>query len=103
MTVHASGEGEVLGAREFGLMKSGAVVLNPARGGVVNEAELARALDSGKIRGAWLDVFSEEPYSGPLTRFSQVIATPHIASYTNECRRKMEMQAVDNLLADLSR
>ena len=59
------------------------------------------ALDSGKVAGAWLDTFTEEPYSGPLCDYSQVILTPHIGSYTAECRSAMEMEAVVNLLRGL--
>jgi len=59
---------------------------------------LLAALESGTVQEAWLDCFVDEPYSGPLTKYPQVIITPHVGSYTVECRRQMEMEAVDNLI-----
>jgi D-3-phosphoglycerate dehydrogenase len=55
-------------------------------------------LKEGKISGAWFDTFIEEPYSGDLCNFDNVLLTPHVGSYTNECRIYMEMESVDNLL-----
>lgn len=98
ISLHISGSQQVLGKEEFSLMKDGVYILNAARGGVLEEAALIEALKTGKVAGAWLDVFSEEPYQGPLTQFSQVIITPHVGSYTKECRLQMENEAVDNLL-----
>ena len=83
-------------------MKDGVFVLNAARGDLISEAALIRALDSGKVAGAWLDVFSDEPYSGPLCGYANVLLTPHAASHTRECRVRMEMEAVDNLIESLN-
>ncbi len=99
--LHISGSQQVLGKEEFSLMKKGVFILNAARGGVVNEDDLIQALREGKVAGAWLDVFSEEPYSGLLAEFSQVILTPHIGSNTKESRARMEKEAVDNLFSEL--
>lgn len=99
ITLHLSGEEEIIGAREFSLMKDGAFLLNAARGPLVNEDALIKALEAGRLKGAWLDTFSEEPYTGPLDGFPQVLLTPHAGSYTGECRRAMEMEAVENLIA----
>lgn len=99
VTLHVGGTAEVLGEKEFAMMKEGVFVLNAARGGVIDEGALLDALNSGKVAGAWLDTFQEEPYQGPLTGCPQVILTPHVGSYSRECRRRMEMEAVDNLLA----
>jgi D-3-phosphoglycerate dehydrogenase len=101
VTIHSSGTECLLGKKEFGVMKQGAFILNAARGELVDESALADALDSGKVAGAWLDTYSEEPYKGPLCDYSQVILTPHIGSYTAECRVAMEMEAVENLLKGL--
>lgn len=76
-------------------------VLNAACGGLIDERALLENLDDGRIAGAWLDAFDEEPYRGPLTRYPQVILTPHVGSYTQECRRRMELEAVNNLLVAL--
>jgi len=99
--LHVSGSRQILGKEEFSLMKKGVFILNAARGGVINETDLIEALGDGKVAGAWLDVFSEEPYSGPLIEFSQVIMTPHVGSNTKESRAQMEKEAVDNLLSVL--
>jgi len=56
-------------------------------------------LGSGVVAGAGLDVFSHEPYTGPLLKYSQVIVTPHVSSNTLESRNQMEMEAVQNLLS----
>ena len=96
--LHSSGEEMLLGETEFVLMKPGVYILNAARGGLIDEGSLEKALITGKVAGAWLDTFKEEPYSGDLTKYNQVILTPHIGSYTREGRQKMEMEAVNNLL-----
>ena len=101
ISLHLSGSSQVLGKNEFSMMKKGVFLLNAARGKVWDENVLVEALKEEKVAGAWVDAFSEEPYSGPLTNFSQAILTPHIGSYTKECRKKMEMEAVDNLLSGL--
>lgn len=98
ITLHASGETTILGAKELASVKKGVYILNGSRGGLVNEGELCRALDDKRVAGAWLDSFAEEPYNGPLCRYPQVILTPHSGSYTKECRSRMEMEAVDNLI-----
>lgn len=98
VTLHVSGESRLLGKDEFAMMKDGVYILNAARGEIIDEDSLAKAVKSGKVAGAWLDTFSEEPYQGPLTDLPQVILTPHVGSYSLECRQRMEMEAVDNLL-----
>ena len=79
-------------------MKSGIFLLNAARGELISEESLIKALNNGVVAGAWLDTFSEEPYNGVLTKYEQVILTPHIGSYTFECRKQMETEAVENLI-----
>lgn len=101
VTLHCSGEACILGEKEFRLLKRGAFVLNAARGGLIDERALLESLNDGRIAGAWLDAFDEEPYRGPLTSYPQVILTPHVGSYTQECRRRMELEAVNNLLVAL--
>ena len=104
VSLHASGSGadEVLiGAPELGAMKPGAVLVNLARGEMVDEEALVGALQTGRLAGAGLDVFHEEPYSGPLCDFDQVILTPHCATGTLETRSAMERQCVENALAFL--
>ena len=98
VTIHSSGTELLLGKKEFEAMKQGVFILNAARGELVDENSLINALDSGMVAGAWLDTYSEEPYKGPLCDYSQAILTPHIGSYTAECRAVMETEAVENLL-----
>lgn len=98
VTIHSSGQDCLIAEKEFSLMKKGSYLLNVARGGVISESALVRAIEDGTLAGAWLDTFGEEPYSGPLCSFPNVILTPHAGSYTAECRLQMENEAVDNLL-----
>jgi D-3-phosphoglycerate dehydrogenase len=101
ISIHSSGERRIIGDDEFKLIKKGAFILNAARGGLIDEDSLIRAIENGIIAGAWIDTFREEPYSGPLMKYPQVVLTPHVGSYTLECRRSMEMESVDNLLKAL--
>jgi D-3-phosphoglycerate dehydrogenase len=102
ITIHASGEKVILGKKEFSMMKEEVFILNGARGGLIDEDCLIDGLEKGKVAGVWLDSYNREPYEGPLTRFPQAILTPHIGSYTRECRRQMETEAVANLISELS-
>jgi D-3-phosphoglycerate dehydrogenase / 2-oxoglutarate reductase len=101
VSLHASTSAKrptVIGHDQFAIMKPGAILVNVARGGMVDEAALQAALESGRLAGAGLDVFSEEPYSGPLCAFDQVVLTPHSATLTVETRAAMESECVDKSL-----
>jgi D-3-phosphoglycerate dehydrogenase len=75
----------IIGKAEFAKMKDGVVVVNSARGAVMNEAALVEALDSGKVLSAGLDVFEEEPKVHPgLIRNPNVMLVPHMGTYTVE-------------------
>jgi D-3-phosphoglycerate dehydrogenase / 2-oxoglutarate reductase len=93
-------DGPMLGKREIALMKRGAIIINTARGGVVDELALAEALRSGQISGAGLDVFGTEPPAPdhPLLGFDQVILTPHTAGLTREAAERMAVASVQNVL-----
>ena len=93
----------VIGARELAMMKSGSYLINTSRGGLIDEEALYQALTSGRLRGAALDTFEQEPYTGPLRELDNVILTPHIGSYARAARVQMERQAVENLLDALQR
>jgi D-3-phosphoglycerate dehydrogenase len=83
-------------------MKPGALLVNAARGGLVDEEALAEGLRSQQLAGAFLDSFEREPYDGPLIGFDNVLLTPHIGSYAVEGRVRMEMEAADNLIRELA-
>ncbi len=89
---------DLLDAGAFGRMRPGAVLVNTARGELVDEAALVENLEAGRIGGAYLDVFREEPYRGLLGTFDNVVLTPHVGSYAREARLAMELEAVNNLI-----
>lgn len=90
----------IFGAREFEAMKPNAVLINTARGGVVEESALAAALSLGKLAGAGLDVFESEPpqQGSSLLAMDNVLLTPHIAGLTAECAERMAVGSVQNVL-----
>ena len=76
----------LIGAETISRMKDGVLIINTARGAIVNEAEMAGALESGKVAGFGTDVFEKEPIdlNGPLFRFPNYLATPHVSAETYE-------------------
>ncbi len=89
-----------IGAAELALMKPTAVLVNIARGGIVDDAALAAALAEGRLAAAALDVFEHEPAVHPrLLELDNVLLSPHIASASFDTRRAMTALAVDNVLA----
>jgi D-3-phosphoglycerate dehydrogenase len=103
ISLHASGNSRILGEKELGQIKPGAILLNSARGALVDEHSVCRALQNGRLSWYWADSFESEPYEGPLTEIPNAILTPHTSTYTSLCRKEMELRAVENLLKDLNR
>lgn len=104
ITLHVPGNADkspVIGAKEIDLIKQGAWLINISRGGIVDEDALYNALAGGKLTGAAIDVFTDEPYSGPLTELDNVVLTPHIGSYAEEGKLLMEIDAVNNLISSI--
>jgi glyoxylate reductase len=92
-----------IGARELGLMKKTAFIINTARGPIVDEAALVRALTRKRIAGAGLDVFEHEPkIDKALRKMTNVVLTPHLGSAAPEVREEMANIVVDNILALLA-
>lgn len=93
----------LIGAAQLQLMKPTAYLINTARGGIVDEDALYAALTSGKIAGAGVDVFAQEPPrpDHPLFSLDNVIAAPHVAGVTREALDRMGLQAARNILSAL--
>ncbi len=91
----------LLDAKAFSRMKPGAVVINAARGGLIDESALNEALNHKQLGAAALDGFEQEPYQGPLIKNNKVILTSHIGSLAKEARQRMEIEAAANLLQGL--
>jgi D-3-phosphoglycerate dehydrogenase len=89
-------------AAAFAQMRDGVRLINAARGELVDEDALADALTSGKVAGAALDVFSTEPYAGPLLAFDNVVATPHLAASTDEAQDRAGVIVAEQVAAALS-
>ena len=91
----------LIGRNEMESMPKGACLINTSRGEIIDEDALYSMLTDGHLSGAALDVFSDEPYTGPLTKLENVVLTPHIGSYAREARIEMEIQAAENLIEEL--
>lgn len=93
----------LIGAAELAALPQGAIVLNTARGGLIDEAALLEALESGHLAGAGLDVFEDEPPPDghPLRRHPRVICTPHVAGVTDGSLVNMGVMAAECIVAVL--
>lgn len=112
VTLHVDGRAEnkaIFGAAQFGRMKEGALFLNLSRGHVVDVGALAQAMGSGRIAGAAVDVFPEEPrtnadpFESPLQGLKNMILTPHIGGSTEEAQEAIAEFAAERLLGYLNR
>ncbi len=104
VTLHAPLTAETRGLvdREtIALMRDGVRLVNAARGALVDEEALHEALVSGKVAGAALDVWSEEPYTGPLLELDTVVATPHLAASTDEAQDRAGVIVAEQVAAAL--
>lgn len=96
-------QGPYLGKTEFDMMKDGMYVIQTSRGGVVNELELLKALDSGKVKKAALDVFENEPIKNEMIYTHESISlTPHIGASTIEAQARIGLETIEVILEYLS-
>jgi D-3-phosphoglycerate dehydrogenase len=91
---------QIINAKTIAKMKDGVRIINAARGALIDESDLVEALQSGKIAGAALDVYSQEPLpaDSPLHKLDNVIITPHLAASTVESQRDVSVQIIDQML-----
>ena len=98
LTIHTPGSAEVIGAAEIAQMKAGSVLINCARGGVVNEIALAEALQSGQISCAGVDVFENEPPSNDLMISQDNCSlSPHIGASTKEAQERVGIELAEKI------
>jgi len=107
LTIHVAATADtrgLIGARELARIRPGAVLVNTARGGIVDEVALEAALRSGRLAAAALDVYATEPlpHDSPLLDAPNLVLTPHIGSASQATRARMADLAVDNVLAGLA-
>jgi D-3-phosphoglycerate dehydrogenase len=90
----------MIGSRELASMKDGVYIVNTARGRIIDQAALVEALKAGKVAGAALDVFEEEPLDpdSPLASMDNVVLTPHLAASSEEAMRRMAVQVAEGVL-----
>ena len=81
-------------------MKKNAIIINTARGGIINESDLNKALNQNLIFGAGLDVFENEPVdkNNPILTNKKVLLSPHSATFTNECKSRMAIETTKNII-----
>ena len=91
----------IIGREAIAAMRYGARLVNAARGGLVDEEALVEGIRSGKLAGAALDVFSSEPYSGPLLELDEVVVTPHLAASTDEAQDRAGVIVAEQVVAAL--
>ncbi|KAL8922846.1 MAG: hypothetical protein Q9208_004971 [Pyrenodesmia sp. 3 TL-2023] len=94
----------LIGRKELGMMKDGVVIVNTARGQIMDEGALVEALEQGKVFAAGLDVYEKEPEIHPgLIKNDNVVLMPHIGTATVETQRKMEILVIDNVRSVLEK
>jgi D-3-phosphoglycerate dehydrogenase / 2-oxoglutarate reductase len=83
-------------------MKQGAIIINTARGGIINEQDLYDVMQSGHLSGSAIDVFDFEPYNGKLQEIQRCVLTAHMGSMSIDCRTRMEIEATEEVVRFLT-
>jgi D-3-phosphoglycerate dehydrogenase / 2-oxoglutarate reductase len=83
-------------------MKADAVIINVSRGGIIEERDLYDVMMTGHLSGAAIDVFEQEPYTGPLAEIERCLLTAHMGSMSVDCRTRMEIEATEEAVRFLS-
>ncbi len=99
ISLNAATKKTIFGKEEFQLLKKGVIILNPSRDILIDSNLVIDYSNKGIIQGAWFDAFSNEPYSGDMIGKKNIYLTPHISTYTDVCRRDMELKATKNLIS----
>ena len=105
ITLHVPLTGEtenMIRGEHLEMMKSGALLINTARGGIINEDDLYMTMLKGHLGGAAIDVFKTEPYFGPLVEVDHCVLTAHMGSMTEDCRTRMEIEATEEVVRFIS-
>ena len=92
----------MIGKENLLSMKEDAIIINTARGGIINEQDLYEVMQSGHLSGAAIDVFDFEPYSGPLREIQRCLLTAHMGSMSVDCRTRMEIEATEEAVRFLT-
>jgi len=100
ITLHSSADinDSLIKEEDIKKMKKGSIIINTSRGELIEESALIYGLENNILSGVGLDVYPEEPYSGRLVDYDNIILTPHVATLTTESRLKMEIKAVENIV-----
>ena len=89
-------------SEHLALMKLDAILINTSRGGIINENDLAETMSIGRLGGAAIDVFENEPYIGPLSNIERCLLTAHMGSMSIDCRTRMEIEATEEAVRFLT-
>ena len=89
---------DMITAKELSMMKPNALLINTSRGGIIKESDLYDCLVNNHLGGAAIDVFENEPYSGPLSKIDKCLLTAHMGSMSIDCRTRMEIEATEETI-----
>ena len=92
----------MIGRSQLEMMKDDALLINTARGGIVNEQELFEVVHSGHLAGIAIDVFEDEPYTGNFQKLDRCLLTSHMGSMSVDCRTRMEVEATEEAVRYLA-